>query len=69
MSANSVFKLILSNEYIYILYAALGYKNKEISNILNISERTIAKKYGEIYEMLNVKNKTEMISLYLKQGI
>jgi len=64
MSMNSIFRLLLHEEYIYVLYAAQGYRSKEVAQLLHTSERKVQQKYSEIYDMLNVKNKAELVSFY-----
>jgi len=64
MSMNSVFRLLLHEEYIYVLYAAQGYRSKEVARLLHISERKVQQKYSELYDILNVKNKAELVAFY-----
>ncbi|GEM_PF-805997 len=64
LSMNSIFALMLHKEYIYVIYAAQGLTNKEVSERMHISAVTVAKRYSEIYALLGVKNKGELVKLY-----
>jgi len=64
MSINSIFKLLLHREFIYVVYAAQGYQNKEVAKLLHASEQTVKRKYSEIYDSLGVKTKRELVELY-----
>ena len=62
---NSIFRILLQNEYIYILYAVQGYSNKEVAKIIGKSEITVSRKYSALYEELDVSGKKELVNLYL----
>lgn len=49
--------------------AGQGKTNKEIGNLLNISSRTVQSHLANIYQKLNVNNRTEAISLAISQGM
>lgn len=47
---------------------ALGYRNQEIATILGIKERTVRFHVGNIFEKLEVSNRTEATSYAFKKG-
>lgn len=63
-SVNHILNILPKKDYIYLFYAVHKYTNKEIADILHISENTVSKKYSIIYEKLMVKNKSELVNLY-----
>jgi len=62
---NSIFTLLRHKEYIFVLYAGQGLTNKEVAEKLQLSERTVSKRYGEIYNMFSIKNKQELVDLII----
>ncbi len=49
-------------DYHYLVFAINGLSNKQIAEILNVSERTVAKQYLGIYNKLGVNNKQELVT-------
>ena len=66
LSINSIYSLLPGNYYPLVYYAVAGYTNKEIADIMHISENTVNRKYSQIYDIAGVKNKNELIILYNK---
>jgi len=64
-SVNHILNVLPQKDYIFLFYAVQKYTNKEIADILHISENTVGKKYSIIYEKLMVKNKRELVDLYI----
>jgi len=65
-SSNNIYNLLLSNDYIYVFYAAQGYSNKEVAKTFGISESNVGNKYSAIYAELGVSNKQELVDYYNK---
>lgn len=60
----------LSERQLEILsLASQGYSNKEIANILSLSEKTIKTHLHTIFEKLSVKSRTQAIIVALKEGL
>jgi len=59
----SYIALLSSSELKFAFLVNQGYSNKEIADKLGISEKLVSKRYTEIYDKLNVKNKQELIDL------
>lgn len=55
--------ILSENDFELAFIANQGYNNKEIATKLHISEKVVSKRYNEIYDKLNVKNKHELIEL------
>lgn len=66
VSMNSIYSLLQSRDFIYVFCAAEGYSNKEVAEMLNMSEVTVSERYGEIYRLLGVKNKAGLVEFYYK---
>ncbi len=48
---------------------AQGLKNKEIADQLCLSEHTIKAHISHIFKKLNIKRRTQLVSLYLESGL
>jgi len=48
-------------EFEFAFLASQGYTNREIANRLNISEKTVSRKYSEIYDKLGITSKKALI--------
>lgn len=59
----SYIALLSGKELKFAFLVNQGYSNKEIGDKLGISEKLVSKRYTEIYDKLNVKNKQELIYL------
>ncbi len=62
---NDITKLytkLSESDFSYLSYATKGFTNKQIADILNVSERTVAKKYNDIYNKLGVTGKQDLIN-------
>ena len=46
-----------------------GYKNKEIASMLFLSEQTIKSHLGRIFKKMNVTNRSQLVSLVIKNKI
>jgi len=55
--------ILADSEFALVSYAVLGISNREISRMLNVSEKTVSNRFGEVYAKLNVKNKAELVAL------
>jgi len=66
LSYSNAFSYIPRNQFIYVFYALKRYSNKEIASLLNVSEKTVSKKYSEIYHSFNVTKKDELVNHCLK---
>ena len=49
--------------------AAQGLSNKQVGARLNISEATVKGYFGEIFQCLNVRSRTEAVFVSLKSGL
>jgi LuxR family transcriptional regulator, positive regulator of biofilm formation len=47
-------------------HVAEGYKNKEIADMLYLSEQTIKSHLGRIFKKMNVTNRSQLVSLTIK---
>lgn len=63
-SFESVLSILSSKDFILVYYAIQKKTNKEISALLNISEKSISKKYSIIYETLGISGKKQLVDLY-----
>jgi len=61
-SGSIVYDRLSENDYRYVFYAIEGYPNKQVASLCGVSERTVAKKYNEIYNKLGIDSKQELIS-------
>jgi len=50
------------NDVVY--YISFGFTNKEISDILNIKQKTVELRLYKIYRKFNIRNKTELAVKY-----
>jgi len=57
----NVYERLSKSDYRYVFYAIEGFTNKQIAGFCNVSERTVANKYNDIYEKLSVKSKQELV--------
>ncbi len=63
-------KLILSERKLeYLSLAALGFRNFQIANILNVSESTVKKTFEEVFKILNAKDRTNAVTIGFIYGI
>jgi len=61
---NSSFLSVLSDrDYLFISLAVQGRSNRETARQLKLSEKTVSKRYNDIYEKLNIKSKQELVEL------
>jgi len=63
-SINTIYRLLPHNDYFLLYLAVQGHTNKEIAKQMHISEGTVGKRYGEIYAILGINSKQEMVELY-----
>jgi len=56
------FTLLSNKEYEYAFLANQGYTNRQIASKLHVSEKTVSKRYNEIYVKLGVKSKAELVA-------
>jgi len=64
ISLDNINTKLNSNDYIYVYYACYHYSNKEVAELLNISESSVGKRYSIIYETLGLKSKQELVDYY-----
>jgi len=57
---------ISKSDYQYALYASRGYTNKQVAEIMKLSEKTVSNRYSLIYEKLGVNGKSGLKELMLK---
>jgi len=51
------------NDYRLVLYAYSGCSNKKVAGMLQVSERSVASRYNELYNKLGVAGKAELVAL------
>jgi len=69
ISLDNINTKLSSNDYIYVYYAIYHYSNKEVANLLNVSESNVGKRYSIIYETLGIKSKQELVDYYNRKII
>ncbi|MEN9678680.1 MAG: hypothetical protein RIS76_4576, partial [Verrucomicrobiota bacterium] len=47
---------------------AEGHTNKEVAGSMNLTEGTVKNYLGSVFEKLEVKNRTEAVGFWLKDG-
>jgi len=62
-SSASYMSILSDREFAFVTLATQEYSNREIARMLKISEKTVSKRYNEIYEKLGIKNKQELVEL------
>lgn len=62
-------KILTKREVEVLKLAAQGFKNKEIAEVLCLSQRTVRYHLERIYQKLNVHNKAEAIMKAVHQGL
>jgi len=58
-----IYSCLSSKDYRYILFALNGCTNKQVAQIMNISERTATNRYSEIFNKLGISGKKQLIEL------
>ena len=53
----------------YLSLAALGFRNFQIANILNVSESTVKKTLEEVFKILNAKDRTNAVAICFIHGL
>lgn len=61
-SITNVYERLSKSDFRYAFYAIEGYANKQVADICGVSERTVAKRYNDIYDKLGINSKKELIS-------
>jgi len=59
---SELYSELSESDYRLALYAVGGYTNKQIAEIMKISERTVIKRYNELYDKLSVTGKSELVT-------
>jgi len=62
VSISNVYEKLSKSDYRYVFYAIEGHPNKQVADICGVSERTVAKRYNDIYDKLGINNKQELIN-------
>jgi len=57
----SIYAKLSKNDFRYVFYAVKGFSNNKVAGICKVSQRTVAKKYNDIYEKLGVRSKQELV--------
>jgi len=57
----NVYERLSKSDYRYVFYAIEGFSNKQVANMCSVSERTVSKKYNDIYCELGVHSKQELV--------
>lgn len=57
----SIYSRLSKSDYPYVFYAFNRFPNKQVADICHISERTVAKRYNDIYNKLGINNKQELV--------
>jgi len=61
-SKTSVFERLSRSDFRYVFYAVEGFTNKQVAGFCGVSERTVAKKYNDIYDKLGISGKQELVA-------
>lgn len=61
-SKTSVYERLSKSDFRYAFYAVEGFTNKQVADFCGVSERTVAKKYNDIYDRLCIRSKQELIA-------
>ncbi len=64
-----IFNNLTQRELEILEILSQGMPNKEIANYLGITENTVEQHLKNIYEKLNIQNRTEATALFLKGRI
>jgi len=62
ISKSNIYEKLSQSDYPYVFYAIEGFPNKQVANICGVSERTVAKRYNDIYDKLGIFSKQELIN-------
>jgi len=58
----TVFEKLSRSDYRYVFYALEGFTNRQVAGFSGVSERTVAKKYNDIYNKLDISGKQELVA-------
>jgi DNA-binding NarL/FixJ family response regulator len=69
MSTSRIFKRLSTREVEVLKLLSIGKKNKEISEELDINEKTVSTYKARLYKKLNVTNLVDLVHQAKHQGI
>jgi len=61
--STDIFSTLSKNDYSYLIYAVQGKTYKQVAHHLNISERTVANRYADIFAKLGIGSKNELMQM------
>jgi len=57
-----LYSKLSKSDYRFLIYALEGLTNKQVADICHVSERTVAKRYNDMYNKLGINSKQELLN-------